>query len=104
MQPNKEEILQTLRSINRQLASNGIRIVGLFGSFAKESANTYSDIDIAVKKSADFFKHHGAYDYFDRPDTLKRHLIRAFNRPVDLFDLDSQSPLKERIEKELIHV
>jgi predicted nucleotidyltransferase len=100
----KETILNYLRSIKPSLQKNGIVSIALFGSFAKENPSVYSDIDIAIRKEEGFLNRFGPYDYFDMINAFKTDLSKKFHRPVDIFDLDSASPLKKKIEKELIYV
>ena len=104
MKPTRDEILAVLRSLKSQLREEGIEAIALFGSYATERANLYSDIDIALKKRADFIELHGPYGYFDLSERLKEELMRRFGRNVDIFDLDAPSPIKPYIEKELIYV
>ena len=47
---SKEEIINFLKDIKDAFAKKGVLMVGLFGSFAKDNENVYSDIDIAIKK------------------------------------------------------
>ena len=100
---DKNTILAYLKSIKPYLQKKGITTIALFGSFAKNETSVYSDIDIAIKKEPDFLKRFGPYDYFSTLNELKRKLVERFHRPVDIFDLDSTSPLKKRIEKEMIN-
>jgi len=100
----KEEILQILSDIKQEYSKNKLEKIGLFGSFAKENATPYSDVDIAIKKSDDFLKYYSSYEYFSFIETLKTKLQKAFRRKVDIFDLDSQSEIKHYIEKEVIFV
>ena len=104
MRPQKDEILAILRETKATFEKQGIEKMALFGSFAKGEATLYSDIDVAIKKHPDFLKQQSAYDYFNLVTSLKAQLIKRLHRPVDIFDLDSESPLKERIERELIYV
>ncbi|WP_456449769.1 nucleotidyltransferase family protein [Hydrogenimonas sp.] len=104
MKPTRNEILEVLKEIKVSLAARGIEKIGLFGSYATGRQNAYSDIDIAFGKRADYRKHFSGYDYFDMLRFLRDTLQKRLHRPVDLFDLDSQSPLRSRIQRELIDV
>jgi len=97
---DKETILAHLAAIKPTLRKKGVVSIALFGSFAKDTPTVYSDIDIAIKKEKDFLNRFGPYDYFDLIESLKSELINNFHRPVDIFDLDSVSSMKEEIEKE----
>jgi predicted nucleotidyltransferase len=104
MKPTKEEILDVLRSLKPQLEKEGVEAIALFGSFARNETNLYSDIDIALKKKAGFIEEHGPYGYFELTRKIKAQLARHFGRKIDIFDLDAPSPLKTHIQKELIYV
>jgi predicted nucleotidyltransferase len=104
MQIEKNAIIDFLNELKPALIKEGICTVGLFGSYAKEHVNVYSDIDIAVQKEKDYLQHHSPYDYFETLNHLRSALMRRFHRNIDIFDLDSTSTLKASIEKELIRV
>ncbi|WP_456485837.1 nucleotidyltransferase family protein [Hydrogenimonas sp.] len=86
------------------ILSKGITSVALFGSFAKDKATPYSDVDIAIRKSPDFLQKKGSYAYFDLIDEIKVLLRQKLHRNIDIFDLDSDSPFKEMVEREMIRV
>jgi len=104
MKTTRETILRYLKEIKPELEAYGIEKIALFGSFAKNQENAYSDIDIAIKKKSDFLKDHSAYDYFDIVVKIKTKLRLALHRNSDVFDLDSDSDFKDSIKKEIIYV
>jgi len=104
MKPTKEAIIEYLRMLKPELAANGIVQIGLFGSYAKEETTPYSDIDIAIRKNPDFLLKSGAYGYFDLLSLIRSRMGETFHRKIDIFDLDSTSPFKTEIEKEMISV
>lgn len=104
MQIDKNSILEHLSFLKDELSSKGIVQLGLFGSYAKNSQNVYSDIDIAIKKDKEIFEKYGVYFYFELLNNIKDSIQRKFHRNVDIFDLDSNSELKKTIEKELLYV
>jgi|GEM_PF-531731 len=104
MKTTRESIIKVLEEIKPRFEKRGIEEIALFGSFSNSSQNVYSDIDIAIKKRSDFLDKHSAYDYFETLNELRETLRQKLHRPVDIFDLDSDSPLKRRIESELIYV
>ncbi|WP_151899347.1 nucleotidyltransferase family protein [Sulfurimonas hydrogeniphila] len=104
MKATKNNIIEYLKQIKPELYKNGISSVALFGSFAKETQTVYSDIDIAISKDENFLQTNTSYDYFDTVATIKSKIRKQFHRNIDIFDLDSNSPFKESIKKELIYV
>jgi len=66
--------------------------IGLFGSYATNSENSESDIDIAIETTKK--------DFFLRDD-LKEYLENKFQTPVDIGYLDSfRIFYRKRIERE----
>ena len=104
MKTTKETILRYLKEIKLELEEYGIEKIALFGSFATNEQNVYSDIDIAIKKNHNFLKDHVAYDYFTIVSKIKNKILLALHRNVDIFDLDSDSTFAQSIKKEMIYV
>ena len=101
----KEDILIYLKEIEPQLMQNGITSLGLFGSFAKDNATNKSDIDITYKTSEIFinkYKGWTAFTYLN--DNLRDKVSQKFNKKVDLFDLNSNSYIKDKVHQSTIYV
>ncbi len=47
--PNKNDILTKLKELQPTYEKEGVVILGLFGSYAKDTQTKFSDIDIAYK-------------------------------------------------------
>jgi uncharacterized protein len=92
-----EEALDLLRARRAELDALGVRRLSLFGSLARGEAKADSDVDVLVE-----FTDKPTFDaYMD----LKFYLEKLFSRPVDLATPASLRPqLKERIEREAVHV
>lgn len=104
MRVSKSNIIHFLQEIKAELGKDGIVTLGLFGSFARDEAGVYSDIDIAIRKESDYLKSRTAYDYFDEISKIKMLIKKKFHRNSDIFDLDSNSSLRDEIMKDLIYV
>lgn len=104
MRATKENILAYLKDIKSELAQDGIVSLALFGSFARNEENIYSDIDVAIKKEKDYLKTRTAYTYFEEVSKIKEMIQKKFHRNSDIFDLDSDSPMKKNIQQELQYV
>jgi predicted nucleotidyltransferase len=104
MRADKSAILDYLQEIKPILDEKHISVVGFFGSFARDEATVYSDIDIAVKKDEEYLRMKTAYDYFDDVTFIKNLIIKKFHRNADIFDIDSHSSFKNEILREMIHV
>ena len=104
MRASKTSILEYLQEIKPLLQSKGIVSLALFGSFARDDANPYSDIDIAIQKEQNYMQKHSAYEYFNLVANIKELVRKKFHRNSDVFDLDSDSFAKKTITKEMIRV
>jgi len=104
MRATQKNILQYLQEIKSELQNDGIVSLALFGSFARNEQSVYSDIDIAIQKKDDYLKNKTAYNYFNEIAKIKALIQNKFHRNSDIFDLDSDSIMKENIEKDLLYV
>lgn len=93
----KEDILNFLRTHKQELQNNfSLTKIGLFGSYAKDTAHENSDIDIVIESNKK--------DFFLRED-LKEYLESNFKLPVDIGYIDSiRTYYKNKIEKDIIYV
>ena len=104
MRADKASIVAYLKEIKSELFQDGISKIALFGSFARDEAGVYSDIDIAIQKEKNYLQKRTAYDYFDEVSKIKKLIRNKFHRNSDVFDLDSNSSMKKTILKDLIYV
>jgi predicted nucleotidyltransferase len=104
MKYSQQEILKYLKSIKSHFKQKGIEIVALFGSFANNTQNIYSDIDIAIKRDKNFFKNDKVYNYFEVISQIKEQLNKKFGKNIDIFDIDSKSDFRQNITKEMVYV
>ncbi|MFA9240286.1 MAG: nucleotidyltransferase family protein [Candidatus Paceibacteria bacterium] len=98
---NKNEILNKLKELKPIYQNEGLEILGVFGSYAKETNTKYSDIDIAYKLDYDKFskKYIGGFSKILRINEIKDELKAIFKTEVD-FVSDSN----KKIMKDLIYV
>jgi hypothetical protein len=90
----REAILRTLADNRDALRSLGVRRLGLFGSFARDTAGPDSDLDFVVELERKTFD-----SYMD----LKLLLEDLFGRRVDLVLEDGiKSDLREQILADMI--
>lgn len=82
----QQEILKYLQEIKTSLLDDGIEKIGLFGSFAKDKADLYSDIDIVIKTTPRFIKKHEGIKGFLFLEELRENLRDKFHRDVDICD------------------
>lgn len=105
MYHSKHEILSFLKQIKPELKEQGIISLGLFGSIAKETNKEDSDIDIVYETSNIFIQKHQGWAAFTYLNTHIRNKIeKHFKTHVDMSDLNSSSPFKEKVRKEALYV
>lgn len=83
----KEPILRYLKELKPKLEKEGITEIGLFGSFAKDEATIYSDIDIFIKTTNEFRKKHLGFAGFGFLEDLRQDIAKHFNKEVDLCNI-----------------
>jgi uncharacterized protein len=82
---SKDEIVERIRAARSQLASLGVRSIGLFGSFARGEQTPSSDVDVLVEFEPT--KH--TFDNFMEVSFLLEDL---FGRKVEIVTPESLSP------------
>ena len=100
----KDEILSYLKEFKDSSQNRLFTEIGLFGSYAKNQADDFSDIDVAVKVNKLYLKQHDIWDYFDAINEMKTALLKRFNLQSDIFDIESSTPLVHKIKKDIIYV
>lgn len=98
---NKNEILSKLKELKPIYEKEGLILLGLFGSYAKETQTKFSDIDLAYRLDYDKFSsnYKGGFAKLLRIDDIKKELQSIFKTPIDLVPDSNKSILKE-----LVHV
>jgi hypothetical protein len=92
----RRQVIETLQAHQEELRQLGVRKISLFGSVARESAESQSDVDMVVEFSETTYR---------RFIALKSFLESVLGRKVDLLTPAAvQGRLKEEIEKDLVDV
>jgi predicted nucleotidyltransferase len=97
--PQKSEILLKLKEIKPTYEKEGLILVGLFGSYAKNKQTDFSDIDLAYRLDYDKFSSYykGGFAKLLRIDEIKKELQAIFHKPIDLVPDNNKSILKDLI-------
>lgn len=89
---SKTDILNKLRELKPILSKEyAVRRIGLFGSFADNSADENSDIDLLVELDKPI-----GWKFF----SLEIYLEKIFGRKIDLV---TKNALKEQIKKDILN-
>ena len=94
----QDVVLKLLKQKNAEMTTQfGVKTLSLFGSVARDEAQSSSDIDLLVE----FNRPVGYFGLF----ALQDYLEKLLGCSVDLGTPDSLKPyIRERIEGELVHV
>ena len=97
--PNKSEILSKLKELKPTYEQEGLILLGLFGSYAKDTQTKFSDIDVAYELDYDKFslKYTGGFSKLLRIDDIKKELQSIFHTPIDLVPNSNKEILKDII-------
>ena len=81
----KEEILHKLKEIKPLYEKEGLEILGLFGSYAKDTQNEFSDIDIAYRLDYNKFsqKYVDGFSKLLRIEEMKERKQNSTNQNKD---------------------
>ncbi|WP_428738419.1 nucleotidyltransferase family protein [Sulfurimonas sp.] len=95
----KNEILSKLKELKPAYEKEGLILLGLFGSYAKDSQTKFSDIDIAYKLDYDKFSsnYRDGFAKLLRIDDIKKELQNTFKAPIDLVPDSNKAILKDLI-------
>lgn len=92
--PTRQQILAALDANAELLKKQGVRRIGLFGSFARNQGRARSDMDFLVEFER---------PTFDNYMNLAFSLEKLFSRHIDLVTLDGLSNhIRPYIEKEVV--
>ena len=102
-----QNIIDTLKKAKEQYKKEGLYIVGVFGSYAQERYDDFSDIDIAYKIDHTVFSKYykDGFSKILRVEEIKHTLENLFHKKIDFISLDSNNKnFVEHIKKEILYV
>jgi len=89
---NQENILLKIKEIKPKYEKEGLILLGIFGSYANNTANQNSDIDILYDIKINLFsKKYPGFQAFTRLNEIKKELKEIFHTKVDLATIDNHS-------------
>ena len=81
------DILNTLRTMKPKYTNEGLNILGVFGSYARNQESQNSDIYILIETSNAFLQNYpDGFSGFSRLAEIKTELEKIFNTKIDLVD------------------
>jgi predicted nucleotidyltransferase len=79
-------ILEKLKELKPLFEKEGVKLLGLFGSYSCGTAKENSDIDILIETTPSFLEENIGWDAFVKLDELKDILQNTFGKKVDIVD------------------
>jgi len=107
MKQTLQNITSHISEIKKQYQHEGFEIVGIFGSYAQNKADKYSDVDIAYKMDYETFnkKFKGGFAKILRIEEIKEELQKLLHIKVDLVPLDrNNTTFENEINKDIVYV
>jgi len=103
---NKEEILAKIKELKPIYEKEGLILLGLFGSYAKDEADENSDIDLLYDINSDkFFTNDKDWGGFNKFQNIKNELKDIFKKEIDLCTINGNSrTFKKFALKDAIYV
>ena len=95
----KDEIINKLKELKPIYQQEGLEIIGLFGSYAKDTQTEYSDIDIAYKLNYEEFskRYIGGFSKLLRIDSIKDELKSILKKDIDFIPDTNKKIIKDII-------
>jgi len=83
---DKITILSTLKTLQPHYKKEGLLLLGIFGSYARDEESETSDIDILIETTPEFLKTYKGFKAFAKLDEIKYELEQVFEKKIDLVD------------------
>lgn len=101
----QRHILDQIIKTKPEIESLGIRVLGLFGSYAREGATELSDIDILIETTPQFVQQTDPLHAFSVLQEVRNRYQQMFQTTVDIADKNALSDIgKEHILGTVIYV
>jgi len=100
-----QKIVEDLQTFNNQYAPNGFKIISLFGSYARQTNDIFSDIDLTYKVDAPTFYNDNAFEALSKLEMIKKELEGKFHKKIDLIPVNTKNSLiQQQLQKEQIFI
>jgi len=102
----QQTILDIIKNLQQKYKKDGINILGIFGSYAKDTQTIHSDIDIAYSLDENiFFQKYKGFKSASKISEVKEELSKKLNNTIDLISINNSNKiLASQIKKDLIYV
>jgi len=101
----KEEIIDYLHHYNTEHKNDGFLFVSLFGSYARDEYDTFSDIDLTYNIDHEKFFKDNAFAKLSKIDEIKQTLQNKFHKKIDLIPENTKNKLIQKsLQKEQVFI
>lgn len=101
----EKELLDKIKIEKQKLLKDGFKIVGVFGSYAKNTQTKDSDIDLLYDIEPTFVEKYSGFEAFSKLSQIKEDLQRSLNLKVDIATIDNNSrTFKKYALKDVLYV
>ena len=102
----KQTIKEQLHLLKKRYEKIGFKIVGILGSYARESESSESDLDIAYEVDTTFVQKYSGWASITKLEEIKKEIAKSTGvHKVDLVPTDTPNTTLQKIFKnELIYV
>ena len=107
MKQTLKQITSQIHEIKNKYQHDGFEIIGIFGSYARDNADIFSDVDIAYSVDYSIFdkKFKGGFAKLLRIEEIKEELQKQLHLKVDLVSLNSNNDkFKQKVQKDMVYV
>jgi predicted nucleotidyltransferase len=102
---NREKIIKELHHYNKKYQEEGFSLVSLFGSYARDENDIFSDIDLTYKINHEIFFKDNAFAKLAKIDEIKKELEDKFHKKVDLIPANtSNTQIQKTLQKEQVFI
>jgi predicted nucleotidyltransferase len=100
-----QKIIETLRHFNETTNEKGFKIVAIFGSYARGTQDTFSDIDLLYEIDHTLFYKDDAFAKLAALESIQKDLEQVFHKKIDLIPVNTKNKhLQNSLQKEKIAV
>ncbi len=101
----EKELLDKIKIEKQKLLKDGFKIVGVFGSYAKNTQTKDSDIDLLYDIEPTFVEKYSGFEAFSKLSQIKEDLQNTLNLKVDIATIDNNSrTFKKYALKDILYV
>ena len=103
----QQELIEKLQHLKPVLKKDGITLIGIFGSYARNEQTAQSDVDILydIDNPKAFAKRFDGLGAFTRIEALKKMIAQHLNTKVDFVAKKGLNSVSEKyIKRDLLNV